>query len=258
MKQKKQINLVLSGGGYKGYAHIGVIKELEKNGYEIKRIAGCSAGAIIGAMYAATKNIRQVEEYLLKANLYKLTDITISKRGLIKGEKIIKYIEEFLKIKTFKELKIPLVVNATDIRTGKEIIIRKGNLLKAIRASSAYPGVFTPEEYKGKLLLDGGIINPVPVSLLKPTRPTIISDVLITTPKLKEISLGKIMRQSLELLQQALIKKQLETISHQYVHIKPNTAGWDVFSIRADPKKIILEGEKATKKKIREIEKLFK
>ncbi len=256
MARKKRINLILSGGGYKGYAHLGVIKALEEAGYTINRIAGCSAGAIIGAMYASTKDIDSVIDFLTNTDFYRLTDISFSKTGLMKGEKIIEHIRSFIGVRTFEELKIPLVVNATDLDAGEEVIFRKGDLMSAIRASSAYPGVFTPKRIGGRLLMDGGIVNPVPISLLRPTLPTVVSDVMFTTPKPKNYVLPTILKQSIEILQKSLIRNKLRTSPHKYVHIRPDTSKWDIFTLKSDAK-IIAKGEEATKKSLNKIARMF-
>jgi len=163
MKQK--VALVLSSGGSKGLAHIGVINELEKHNFEIASISGSSIGAVIGGLYAMGK----LPEYtkwvktLKKKNVWNLLDFTLSSNGLIKGEKV------FIKMKTFipdmliEDMNIPFSAIATDIINEKEVIFSTGSFYEAIRASIAIPSVITPVKYKNTLLVDGGVLNPLPI-----------------------------------------------------------------------------------------------
>lgn len=163
---KKTVSLVLGSGGARGYAHIGVIKELEKQGYEIKSISGSSMGALIGGLYAAGKldeYIKWVENFNI-IDILKLVDFSFSKEGMINGDKVFSKIEEILDgIENIEDLPITFTATATDIVNKKEVWIQKGSLKDAIRASIAIPTVFTPKNIKGRMLFDGGILNPIPI-----------------------------------------------------------------------------------------------
>jgi NTE family protein len=162
---KKKVALVLSSGGCRGLAHIGVIEEFLKDGYEITSIAGSSIGALIGGVYASG-NLEKFKEWVCnldEVDVFDLMDFTIDGQGFIKAERFFQTLEEFLGCKTFEELRIPLVVVASDIVSRKEVIFDKGNLLLSIRASVALPSVITPVTYKDMILVDGGVINPIPV-----------------------------------------------------------------------------------------------
>lgn len=161
----KTVSLVLGSGGARGYAHIGVIKELEAQGFEIKSIAGSSMGALIGGLYAAGK-LEEYEQWVLNFNILdilKLVDFTFSKDGMINGEKVFSKIEEMIGNVNIEDLKIPFTATATDILNRKEVWLQKGCLKDAIRASIAIPTLFTPKELNGRTLFDGGILNPVPI-----------------------------------------------------------------------------------------------
>jgi NTE family protein len=162
---KKKIALVLSSGGCRGLAHIGVIEELLNEGYEITSIAGSSIGALIGGVYASG-NLEKFKKWICnldEVDVFDLMDFTIAGQGFIKAERFFHSLEEFIGCQTFEELKIPLAVVATDIVHCKEVVFDKGNLLLSIRASVALPSIVTPVTYKDMILVDGGVINPIPV-----------------------------------------------------------------------------------------------
>jgi len=161
----KSISLVLGSGGARGYAHIGVIEVLEDYGYEIKSIAGSSMGALIGGLYACGK-LAAYKEWVLTLDVLdvlKLLDFTIGKIGFIKGDRVFSIMEEMIGENNIENLPIAFTAVATDLTTQKEVWLQRGNLSVAIRASIAIPTIFTPVEIKNKILIDGGILNPVPI-----------------------------------------------------------------------------------------------
>jgi len=168
---KKKIGLALSGGAARGLAHIGVLEALQKENIPIDMIAGTSAGAVTGAIYAWNQDITSVKAYVLGANWMKiapLLDLSLFKSGLIKGAKIKKLIASYIggNIK-FSDLKLPFACVATDIDTGEEIVIDSGLVLEALRASISIPGIFTTVKREGRYLVDGGLTTPVPVHVVK-------------------------------------------------------------------------------------------
>lgn len=173
---KKNVALVLSGGGARGIAHIGVIEELEKQGYEIKSISGTSMGALVGGVYAAGK----MQEYkgwmytLDKLDVFNLVDFTFSKQGLVKGDRVLNKMKEFIPDINIENLKINYAATATDISRKEEVIFTKGSLYKAIRASISIPTVFTPVKTENALLVDGGVINNIPINHVKRTKDDIL------------------------------------------------------------------------------------
>ena len=166
---KQAISLVLSSGGARGLAHIGVIEELERQGFEIKSIAGTSMGALVGGVYATGK----MEEYknwlsgLDKLDVFKMVDFTLSSHGLIKGDKIFKVMKKMVPDTNIEDLRVPYVAIATDIINHKEVVFDKGNLFEAVRASISIPTVFTPVTVKNLRLVDGGVLNPIPINHVK-------------------------------------------------------------------------------------------
>lgn len=164
-QNNKTVSLVLGSGGARGYAHIGVIRELESQGYTIKSIAGSSMGALIGGLYAAGK-LDEYEQWIKNFDVFdvmKLIDFSFNKNGMINGEKVFEHIGTMIGDIQIQDLNIPFTATATDIIKRKEVWIQNGSLKDAIRASIAIPTIFTPKEINGTFLFDGGILNPVPI-----------------------------------------------------------------------------------------------
>lgn len=163
---KSTVSLVLGSGGARGLAHIGVIRWLEEHNYQIKSISGCSIGSLIGGVYAAGK-LDDLEQWMLsitKLNVASLLDVSWSNDGLFKGDKIINTLVDLLEDIQIEDLPIPYTALATDIVTEKEVWINSGSLFDAIRASVSLPLFFTPVKRNGQVLIDGGVLNPVPIA----------------------------------------------------------------------------------------------
>ncbi len=162
---KKRISLVLGSGGARGMAHIGIIKWLEENNYKIESISGCSMGALIGGFYATGKldNYVTFLRELDRLGMIKLLDFK-GRGGLVSGVVLMKKMKELVGDPNIEDLPIKFTAVASDIQDEKEVWINKGSLLKAIRASISLPLFFTPYLYKGRYLVDGGVLNPVPIA----------------------------------------------------------------------------------------------
>lgn len=171
-----KVALVLGGGGSKGLAHLGVLNELEAAGIHPDLIVGCSSGGIVGALYADDPHVKRLESLLINLKKSDLIDFSFfaSKFGLVKGDSLRNFLDKELKAKTFEELKIPLVVVATDLKTGELIELGGGEITPALVASAAVPGVFKPVEYLGRYLVDGGVANPIPVEVAQKYHPKVI------------------------------------------------------------------------------------
>ncbi|MCO8165517.1 patatin-like phospholipase family protein [Pseudomonas sp. 21LCFQ010] len=160
----KRIALVLGSGGARGYAHIGVIEELERRGYEIACIAGCSMGAVVGGIYAAGKlgHYRDWIESLDYLDVLRLVDVSF-RLGAIRGEKVFGQIREIVGDINIEDLAIPYTAVATDLTNQQEIWFQEGCLHQAMRASAAIPSLFTPVMQGSRMLVDGGLLNPLPI-----------------------------------------------------------------------------------------------
>ena len=162
----KDIALVLSSGGARGLAHIGAIEELEAHGYRISSIAGCSMGALIGGVYAAGKleAFRDWMKTVDRKKMLGLTDFSLSLNHIVKGTRIIEAIMEFVPDVAIEDLPIPYCAVATDLKAGREVVFDKGSLFEAIRASISLPSFYEPVQRDGMILIDGGVINPIPLN----------------------------------------------------------------------------------------------
>lgn len=168
----KKVGLVLGGGGARGLSHIGVAKILNEYGVQISELAGCSMGALIASAMAIGLPIEEIESIARRFNskreIIKLLDRTPSRRGLLAGKSIRKYLSNFIGPEyQIENTHIPLTLNAVDLITGEEIALTRGNLLDGIMASTAIPGVFPPVEIGPYRLVDGGVLNDVPVKYLR-------------------------------------------------------------------------------------------
>ena len=167
--KKKNVALALSSGGARGLAHIGAIEELEAQGYHISSIAGCSMGALIGGVYAAGKlnEFREWMKTIDRKKMLGLIDFSLSLNHIVKGTRIIEAIMEFVPDVNIEDLPIPYCALATDLKAGREVLFRKGSLFKAIRASISLPSFYEPVQRDDMILIDGGIINPLPLNRVK-------------------------------------------------------------------------------------------
>jgi NTE family protein len=176
MGKKKTVSLVLSSGGARGLAHLGVIEELQRRGYVLGEIAGCSAGALIGGMYAAGK-LPEFKDWICnldRVDVFSLMDFTFSSSGFIKGEKVYQALKKVIPDRNIEELNLPFSCNAVDMNSGKEHVFTRGSLYKAIRASGSIPSVFLPAKIDKQHFIDGGVLNPVPISLLSNPQDTLV------------------------------------------------------------------------------------
>lgn len=171
MDKSKNVALVLGSGGARGLAHIGVIEELTRRGYNITSISGSSMGALVGGLLATNK-LDDYKNWILKLDkidILTLIDFTISSKGIVKGQKVFEKMQELNMIPDVKieDLPIPFTAVAVDIINNKLVIFNEGNLHQAIRASISIPSVFTPMPYHGTLLVDGGVLSPLPLEFVK-------------------------------------------------------------------------------------------
>jgi len=185
MFKAKKIGLALSGGGAKGMAHIGVLKVLEKNKIPIDFISGTSMGAVVAAFYSYEPNAKKLEKEAVSNEWKKLLDYAFPSRGFIKGERIEQFLKNRLNRVNFKNLKIPLFITAFDIDKKQEIVFQRGDVAKAVRASISIPGVFVPIENNNRILVDGGVFDPIPTEILRKKADIIIA-VNVSSMKLKK------------------------------------------------------------------------
>lgn len=168
-KQKPGVALVLSSGSARGFVHIGAIEALERAGYEITSVAGTSMGALIGGMYAAGK-LAEIKDWLVsldRKKVFQLVDFSFSLNHVVKGRRVMDAIAEIVPDTDISQLPIPFCAVAADVQHGEEIDFREGSLLKAVRASISLPSILRPMHTDGRILIDGGAVNPIPLNRVK-------------------------------------------------------------------------------------------
>lgn len=165
-RRPESVSLVLGGGGARGHAHIGVIRALEERNLTVRSIAGTSMGAVIGGIYAA----KELDTYikwvmqLRKTDVVRLLDFSFTRTSLFKGERIIEVLKDLIGDRQIENLPVGFTAVATAIDEQREVWLNKGSLFTAIKASIAVPGVFSPVTIDGRLLVDGGLVNPIPIA----------------------------------------------------------------------------------------------
>ncbi|OYD13863.1 hypothetical protein CH333_09630 [candidate division WOR-3 bacterium JGI_Cruoil_03_44_89] len=167
---KRKIGLALGAGAARGYAHIGVLKVLDEEKIPIDFIAGTSIGALMGAIYASGISAKEMEELVLNLDRRKTTSFftpTLPYSGLVEGKRITEFMKSIIGNPNIEDLKIPFAAVATDVMSGREVIFTKGSTIEAVRASISIPGIFTPCKYNENFLVDGGLVNPVPVNCVR-------------------------------------------------------------------------------------------
>ncbi len=166
----KRVGLALGSGGARGWAHLGVLQALKEKGIQIDSVAGTSMGAVVGVFLAAGREevLRELAQDLDWKRLRPFFwEVSLSRSGLTDGRKLLEEFQKMLGIREFRELDLPFRAVATDLDTGGEIVLSSGNLLQAVRASISIPGLFSPVPVGKRLLVDGGLVNPVPVSVAR-------------------------------------------------------------------------------------------
>ena len=173
----KNVALVLGSGGARGLAHIGAIEALEERGYTITSIAGCSMGSIIAGMYAAGQ-LKEAKEWFLSVDkqlILRMMDINLlSGNSIVKGQRIIQELEKVVPDRPIEQLNIPCTIVASDMISTEEVVFRSGSLFEAVRASISIPLFFKPVQIGGRLLIDGGILNPLPLHAVNRTNGDIL------------------------------------------------------------------------------------
>lgn len=278
---KPKIGLVLSGGGAKGFAHIGVLKAIEEAGIKIDYIGGTSMGAVVGGLYATGYNARQIDsifqstdfdellkDYIprssknffekrndemyalsLPFNKFRIGIPTALSKGLYNYNLLAKLCHPVRHVRDFSQLKIPFLCIATDIETGEEVLLNKGYLPQAMQASSAFPSLFAPVELDGRWLVDGGVTNNYPIDEVKKMGADIIIGVDVQDGLKTRKSLRDATRILVQISNLQMIDKMKEKIEKTDVYIKPDISDYSVISFD-DGESIIKKGEEAANKVI--------
>ncbi|NLZ38136.1 MAG: patatin-like phospholipase family protein [Firmicutes bacterium] len=211
-KERKKIGLALGGGSARGFAHIGVIKVLEEAKIPIDLVAGTSMGSVVGACYCAGLEISFLERFAVHADRNLWLDWTLPHKGLVAGNKLEQLILLLTKKKNFTELERPLAVVAADLCSGKKIVFREGLVARAVRASSAIPGIFRPVEEEDRVLVDGAVVERVPAPTVREMGADIVLavDVGIYFNNQKPHHILDVVTQSIDIMQRDLVQHSLE------------------------------------------------
>jgi NTE family protein len=164
---RRGIGLALGGGAARGLAHIGVLKVLEEEGISVDHVAGTSAGSLVGAAFCAGLSWKNIRERARGINWFDIAFPAFPRMGLLRMDRLEHLLEEVLGNKTFENLSVPLSVVTVDLISGDQVVLRKGSVARAVRASCSIPGIFEPVEEDGQCLVDGGLLNNVPVDIVR-------------------------------------------------------------------------------------------
>ncbi len=246
-----KIGLALGSGGARGFAHLGVIKVLKDAGIPIDLIAGSSMGALVACFYGAGLDLERLYTFSIAFKRKYFLDFTVPKMGFITGKKVKEFIRMFTHGKNIEELSIPIAIVATDLLTGEKVIFTQGPVAEAVRASISIPGIFVPERYQGRLLVDGGVTDRVPISVAKDMGADIIIAVDVSTVKqgAEITSIYDVIMQSIDIMQMEITNSRENAAN---IMIRPPVEN---FSSQAftNIEEIIKLGEDETKKHLDQI-----
>lgn len=229
--EKIRVAVVLGSGGVRGMAHVGVLEEFEKEGIPIDLIVGCSAGGLVGALYADNPNSQEIKDAVMRIQTNSFFDMNLwhCRYGLSQGQTLTRVLCDNLKAQNFDELQIPFVVVATDLNSGELVPFGSGNVVDAVIASCSIPVLYTPKEYMGRVLIDGGIINPVPVKVARDLGADIVIaiDLCELLPHTFPSSLFGVAKRSAEI---AFMWQNERCTMNADVIIRPKTCGVGTFN----------------------------
>lgn len=255
IKQQKHrpiVALVLGSGGARGYAHIGAIDVLEKNGIHPDFIVGTSAGSIVGALYASGKTPDQIKDIALNLKVQDVREFKIRKKGFLDGTKVQDFVNEQINNLPLEKMKIPLFVVATKLNNGKKVIFNYGNTGQAVSASTAIPSMFIPANISGQEYVDGGLVSPVPVEVARQLGADVVIAVdILAQPKYTETgNMWGLFNQNINIMQQHLSQVELQDAD---VVIRPDLREKaHIFDVK-ERSNTMAAGEGATQAKIENI-----
>lgn len=250
---RPKIGLALGSGGARGFSHLGVIKILEKHNIPIDYIAGSSMGALVGAFYGAGQSIEQMYQLALTFKRKYFMDIMVPKMGLIQGERIKSYIKMFTYNKRLEDFDIPVSIVTTDIYSGEKVVFNEGDAASAVRASISIPGIFVPENIAGRLLVDGGVIDRIPISVVKDMGADIV--IAVDCSKFEQntevYSIYDIIMQSIDIMQNEITNYRMVDAD---VVMRPEVYSYSSRNY-TQIAEIIEKGEKEAEKQVESIKK---
>lgn len=255
-EKQNKVSLVLGAGSARGLAHIGVIQVLEENNIPLDFIVGSSMGAMVGGVYACGVDMKMLGRMLYHIDMNILFDVKIPRMGFVAGNKINTFLNLLTKNKKFEDLDLPLAMVATDLISGQEIVLREGSIAEAIRASISIPGVFFPVKRDGMVLVDGAVLNRLPVETARALGAAKIVAVDVSFGEGKEVIVNNaldVIMTSLDLMQ----KQQFDLVYDKAdVLIQPEVGSFSPRDFNRS-RELIELGRKATEDKLEEIKKVL-
>ncbi len=274
--KKKKIGIALSGGSARGLAHIGVLQVLDEIGVQISAVSGCSMGAIVGAVYSLGYDLKEIEDYIKKTdwrNFLLFSVLALSRAGIVNDHKVEEVFKKFFGGKSFDDCSRQFCCVAVDIISGKKVVLKSGRIKDAVRASISVPGIFPPVYIDGGILVDGGVMEPLPTEAIRELDCNYIiassisfeSDDSAIQEKtaaarakenndIKKISIQSILDKSMNLVHTQIVKSYIEKAD---IVIEPKIGDFGFFDF-AKGQQIIEAGRKAAIKKIPEIKNKLK
>lgn len=221
-----RLGLALGGGAARGFAHVGVIQVLEREGIAVDMVAGTSAGSLVAALYASGMNAQALERAALEMEEAAMADWTLPlfNRGLLRGEALARYVNRQVQGKLIQDMPMPLGILATDLARGEGVLFRRGDTGTAVRASSAVPGVFTPVEIAGRAYVDGGLVAPVPVDQVRQMGAEVVVAVDISSPPnpTPGQDVLRVLLQTFSIMGQSINR---QTVANAEVAVRPDLSG---------------------------------
>lgn len=206
-----RIGLALGAGGARGFAHVGVLQVLEKMGIHIDFIAGSSMGSLVGAFYCNGMDIKYLEQLAINLKRRHWIDFTVPKMGFVNGTRIMEMVKFLTKGKNIEDLQVPLAIVATDVEKGERVVYREGPIYQAVRGSISIPGIFTPHRYQGRLLIDGGVIDRVPIHVAREMGSDLVIavDVGLFDREAQVKSIFDVIFQSIEIMEREILRSRM-------------------------------------------------
>ncbi len=249
-----RIGLALGSGGLRGLAHVGVLRVFAQEGIPIDYVAGCSIGSLIGALYCAGLEPDAIWKLAKQWKRLQLVDFKIPKMGIFSGDRALTMIRTLLRDKDFADLLLPLAVVATDLKSGREIVFSQGPVASAVRASISVPGIFAPFEYDGHLLVDGAVVNPTPLNVVRNMGADIVIGVDLTSAGNYAIcSIFDVIIQTIDIMERELLNYRRD---NYHILIQPQTGHIAPSSFEAMDECVAL-GEQAARNAMPQIKQMF-
>lgn len=250
---RPKVGLALGAGGARGMAHIGILKALKRHAIPIDYIAGSSMGSFVGALYANDLDLDMLEKLAIRLKRKHWQDLTVPKLGFIAGDRVKELIRLLTHGKNMEELSIPMAIVATELESGRRVIFREGPVDVAVRASIAIPGIFTPERLNGKHLVDGGVIDRVPITVVKDMGADIVIAVDVATQqRLVEVhTIFDVILRTIDIMEEEILSYRMPIADFV---IRPAVGHIHTIAFE-EAEACIAEGERVTEEMIPEIQK---